>query len=800
MSSIRALAEELSARGNDSLRHLFAARPDLIMPGVPDFAALAARACARVSLQRALEALSKPELQVLEALVLTTNEDEGRSGSAVELRHAVGNATLGTLESVLAALSQLALIYRADPPDTIHSASGSRRRYYLPVARIREVLGSYPAGLGRSYTDLTTASALFSDRAAAIVNAIPGAVQQQPVEHHIAAAYALERWAGLPEALEGAPPRTAEVLAKFENWPVGAVPHALARIRPGRRTDNPVDWLLSRGLLVPLDDEHVELPRPVGLALRGGRIVPGLSLTPPPVETATTTEALRRNAALGAIGDVLRTVSALAVEASERPIETLRAGGVGTRELRRLATALRTDPDPAVFALELASEAGVLSLDPDTSTWRATGAEAWLALPRPEQWLILATVWLDTHRVPSLAMSAEGSDQLSPLSGEGQRPDAPVVRRRVLEVMAQIAAESGARGTAQARGRCTVAGPEALRQRIDWLQPRLGRRLRGLLEMVLGEAALLGFTGSGALTSVGEAVLRDDFDAARECLQEFLPAGVDKVLLQADLTAVAPGYLDPVLARRLALLAVPEGRGPATIYRFSAASLRRALDAGEDAASIHAFLAEHSSTPVPQPLAYLVDDTAARHGRIRVGRAGSFIASDDEAALAGLLADPAARPLGLTQIAPTVVVSNASPSEVAAVLRELGLSPAVDASLDPVVRLRRRTAVSPLPTPAPRPKQPDSETVEAQLAILRTQSPVGLNGDEAAPLMGIETLQKAIRLKRAVRLNIVDALGNSSVEELRPVSISAGRVRVFDPERETERVLSVHRIIDVELA
>jgi hypothetical protein len=134
------------------------------------------------------------------------------------------------------------------------------------------------------------------------------------------------------------------------------------------------------------------------------------------------------------------------------------------------------------------------------------------------------------------------------------------------------------------------------------------------------------------------------------------------------------------------------------------------------------------------------------------------------------------------------------------VLRELGLSPAVDATLDPVVRLRRAAGTGTLPLPAPRAPVPDHEAVEAQLAILRTQSPVGPAGDEAAPAMGIETLQKAIRLKRAVRLSIVDALGNSSIEELRPVSISAGRVRVFDPERETERVLSVHRIIDVELA
>ncbi|WP_422935679.1 helicase-associated domain-containing protein [Sinomonas sp. P47F7] len=797
MSSIRALAEELTARGNDSLRRLFTSRPDLIMPGVPDFAALAARACARVSLQRALETLSKPQLEVLEALVLTTDEDEGRSGSAVELRHAVGSATLGTLDAILAELSQLALIYRADPPDSIHSASGSRRRYYQPVARVREVLGSYPAGLGRCYTELATASQFFADRAADIVNSIPAATQQQPVEHHIAAAYALERWAGLPEALDGAPPRTREVLVKFTNWPVGAVPHAEGRVRPGRRTDNPVDWLLSHALLVSLDDEHVELPRPVGLALRGGRIVPELSLDPPAAPKATTSTALRRNAALGAIGELLRLVSALAVEAADRPVETLRAGGVGTRELRRLTSVLRCEADQTVLTLELAAAAGIITLDVDTSTWRATSAEQWLGMARPDQWLLLAAAWLDSPRMPSLAMSPEGGAQLAPLAGEGQRPDAATVRRRILEVSADLGAEANA-----PEGRASVVSGDDIRRRLEWAQPRLARRLRGLLEGVLAEAAMIGITGSGAVTRAGAAVLRGDFDGLRTLLDEILPPSVDRILLQADLTAVAPGYLEPGLSRRLSLLADPEGRGPATIYRFSAASLRRALDAGEDAASITEFLAEHAETEVPQPLAYLVEDTAARYGRIRVGRAGSFIVSDDEAAIAGLLREPSAAQLGLTQIAPTVVVSNASPQEAAAVLRDLGLAPAVDTSLDPAVRLQRLRGAAALGllVPAPPAMVPNPDDVEAQLGVLRNQSAVGGNGEEAAPMLGIETLQKAIRLKRAVRLNIVDALGNSTVEELRPVSISAGRVRVFDPERETERVLSVHRIIDVELA
>ena len=47
-------------------------------------------------------------------------------------------------------------------------------------------------------------------------------------------------------------------------------------------------------------------------------------------------------------------------------------------------------------------------------------------------------------------------------------------------------------------------------------------------------------------------------------------------------------------------------------------------------------------------------------------------------------------------------------------------------------------------------------------------------------------------------MNVVDSQGNSSRETVVPVSVTGGRVRVFDPARETERVLSIHRIIDIE--
>ncbi|MFP3675082.1 helicase-associated domain-containing protein, partial [Bacillus sp. SIMBA_031] len=88
-------------------------------------------------------------------------------------------------------------------------------------------------------------------------------------------------------------------------------------------------------------------------------------------------------------------------------------------------------------------------------------------------------------------------------------------------------------------------------------------------------------------------------ERALDILGEHLPAAVNHILLQADLTAVAPGYLAPELSETLLLMADAEGQGPASIYRFSPTTIRRALDAGQDADSLLAFLREHSATPVP---------------------------------------------------------------------------------------------------------------------------------------------------------------------------------------------------------
>ena len=77
-------------------------------------------------------------------------------------------------------------------------------------------------------------------------------------------------------------------------------------------------------------------------------------------------------------------------------------------------------------------------------------------------------------------------------------------------------------------------------------------------------------------------------------------------------------------------------------------------------------------------------------------------------------------------------------------------------------------------------------------------APAAAPGSEEATQLGLETLLKAIRLKQRVVMNVVDGMGNASRECVVPVAVNGGRVRVFDPVKEIERVLSIHRIIDVE--
>lgn len=837
MSSISALASDLAARSDDQLRALLKARPDLGLPPVPDFAALAARASTRISVQRALENLTRPQLTVLEAAVLTTNEDTGHSTSAAGLKQHLGGATAKTLDAVLSGLHALALLIRAAPPPEEQSPAASRRKHYLPVGTIKDALGPYPAGLGRPFSALAASHPVFGGHAVGIVAQLRAAgYPLAPADTPAAAAAALGSWVAdrgnWEQLMSQAPPATGELLARFRTAAVGAVPDALRRSSVAETSGAdaaPVDWLLARGLLAPLDAGHVELPREAGIAARSHLIAEELQLEPPRPALRTTRNTVRDNAAYAAVADTLRLLTEVLSLAAAQPVTTLRSGGVGVREVRRLADGLRIEQQLASWLLELAAGAGLLVLDVDTSRWVVPSAGLdWTMLDRHLQWLEVVRSWYESDRAPALvgeALSTGGA--INVLAAEAHRPEAPMVRHRLLLAMAHLAAEQlpdgNDGGSSPAPSAADVVG------RLSWHQPRLQRRFSRLVPGMLAEAAHLGLIGSGALTALGELAAAARFEEAAAVLADKLPPPLSHFMLQADLTAVAPGYLEPAVARELALLSTAEGQGPAAIHRFSAQSLRRALDAGQDAAAILDFLTRHSATEVPQPLRYLVEDTAARHGRLRVGPASSYLRSDDDAALGTLLADPRTAALGLVKVAPTVVVSRAGAAELLETLRELGYAPARDpaaGSTGPagaaLGAAGSQGAAGAFPRPAVSGPRATSwslsdDDIAAQLAALRASAAArkepgragrqpaggvaagGVAASESGPLIGLETLRKAIRLKSRVRMGIVDQQGNHRQEILVPLSVAGGRVRVYDAGKDVERVVSIHRVMDVEL-
>ncbi|QMU79355.1 helicase-associated domain-containing protein [Streptacidiphilus sp. PB12-B1b] len=167
--------------------------------------------------------------------------------------------------------------------------------------------------------------------------------------------------------------------------------------------------------------------------------------------------------------------------------------------------------------------------------------------------------------------------------------------------------------------------------------------------------------------------------ALRAALAGLLPAPQRRARFQADLTAIAAGAPSAELAELLGMAAVRESEGHAVVWRFSAPSVRRALDAGLSAEELLRRLREAAEGGLPQPLEYLVRDTGRTHGHVRVVRSACCIRSDDEALLEELARTRSLAGLELRRIAPTVLISTAAPGVTLDALRAAGFAPVLEA-------------------------------------------------------------------------------------------------------------------------
>ncbi|MGP9538696.1 helicase-associated domain-containing protein [Brachybacterium sp. AOP43-C2-M15] len=712
---IRSLADSLRRFGDDRLEALLVARPDLASPLPRGIGPLAARAGGATSARRALEALTLPELHLVEALAVL--ED---GASPAQLAAAVSSDP-ATIAPALERLITLAVVWGEDELHLIRPLRDGMRA---------------PAGLAPASAD-----------------------DPSPDEARRRVERARET---VPEVLE--------TLA----WGPCAVTGR------GRLAET----LLSVGIVVA-DGETLHIPRPVHLALRGGRVRrTHIAHRPLPAgpELTERIPGSRSAQAVERAFDALRLLGTVR-SFDEDPPGVLRRGGLPQRDLRRLADRAGTSVVAYATVLQSAWQAGLIGHD--GQEWHPTRDwDAHRLLSAEQRWAELALAWARGHHLAAVVGTPDSSGTGRSLLSDLTRRDG--VRTRRSSVLQALRTAPGVDAT-----------EESLAASLAWAFPLVpGEVIQEETAAVLVEGQALGLLDGGALTALGhEMVLALDEEITTAdarlaaALHDAAPAPVDEVLLDADLSVVIPGRPSE---RLLPLLDWTEvvSRGGALTLRFTTSTVRRALGDGRDGEALLALLEGASRSPVPQSLTYLLRDEQRRHGRVQVSRASTVLTAEAEV-LDLLQVAPEAAALGLHRLAPTVAVTLSDPGFALQVARQAGLSPqAVGPDGRPVDEELTHSLHG-------GPVEPDLVTIdgpELRVPAEETVARIRAAEEGGADLSVTDRLLDAIARSSEIPLGIVDGRGGVVVKHAQPLSLEGGRLRAREAGRDEEFTVLVHRV------
>ncbi|MFE3448237.1 helicase-associated domain-containing protein [Nonomuraea sp. NPDC059194] len=495
----------------------------------------------------------------------------------------------------------------------------------------------------------------------------------------------------LAALLRNAPEGTDRLLADF------AWDGPVREVDGGRfvTLGTPEKWAADHGLLYRPRWELAEMPREVALSMRGAAYHPPFTSEPPEVPTIPVDPEEVDHLMTLAAPHVVERCAALLDNTAKTPLPLLKTGGVGVREVRRVARETGCDEDETRLLLELCAVARLLAWDEQSSGMVPTERfDRWRLDEGSARLRVLLSAWWRMER--SSLRKVEGK-YLTVLGDDQGGAAVARVRRALLGVLSHLPS-----GTA-------FVDRGSLVRTAHWHAPLLDQALlTDCAAAVLEEARLLGLLANDALTDLGRALAGLAAHAGDENDDSVPLVEHDPVLVEAstralasvrrsalfgpDLTAVVTGPPSTELAELLDRVAERESRGAASVWRFTTESVRGALDRGYDADEL---LAELGAVGViPQPLDYLVRDVARRHGEVTVTTVACIVQASDPALLAEIAQHRRLARLGLRLLAPTVLVSSTPAERTLAALRENGYAPVPIADTGEIAIRRTRIAGS----------------------------------------------------------------------------------------------------------
>jgi hypothetical protein len=449
-----------------------------------------------------------------------------------------------------------------------------------------------------------------------------------------------------------------------------------------------------------------------------------------------------RDASL-AIFDVIQALTELIFELEQRYIREVGKRGVGLPDVKRLAAHLSKSNEYAKQVFELAQFANLAEIE--GSRWQlGQRAENWISWSDRERWSHLAETWL------------------SLLGDEAAR-----------ELLAILPAES-------------------FERRLAEVYPFADSTATNRIKKVAEIANLIGLIANSQATS-WLGLLSTSLQTASERAIAGLPSAAERVIIQADLTLIAPSPLPTELEISLRRFADTEQIGMASSYRLSALSVSHGLETGLAIDEIRSLLLRLSAKELPQPVDYLLKEAESRFARLKVyatkSGAHSQIVSTDMILLAEIHNDQRLKPFALHFDEAGSLHSRFEAELVYFALREANF---VAVRVD-----ENGTVLSPQKLSSKNKVSEQRQSVVEDITRMREADTQGTSDPDDDDLL--RQIQLAIKYKAKMVIVLKTSNGEQVEYLVEPVGVANGRLRAKDRKADLERTLPLSSVVSISI-